>query len=560
LRWGVVIAGAVSLLAHVAWMWIGQFHSQDGPAHMFATVTWRRLLGGDAGTLGRIYALNFDPDPNWITYPLLSTLLAANPVRSAELAVVTVLVAGTAAALYYAMTARGQAIGPVAVAGFAVGVGWSLHTGLYNFTASVALLLVIIGYFLRIDGRLDVRRGLLLATLTVLLYFSHPLSLTAAYLAIGALGLTTAVADARAQRSWRLLGVRMAALFAAALPSVVLLLAFLADPGTVTPREAPRGIGQSLAGTMLLRWPLQVTRGDIGWITGLALAMWAVVLVLLARRIRRGDWNRWDILLVVSVVTVGSAVVVPDRLAGGTLVQPRLAIYALVTMLLWIGVAHADVPLASWLGVGLGVVGVVVLVGLLAARIGPYREIQMAVDEVLSVADAVPPGGRLLGAVSSRAPNMSPVVPMVHITDMVAVAADAVPVSTLDAGSGYGPITYRQRFDPGSALRGFPRNRTHGRDVTPTKFRNIVRRYAEVTGEPFDYILLVDYQLSRDERREFADLGFRLVRRTRTGLAYLYQVTPRVLASGSEPVGGGVEVLASGSELVGGDPQRGWWW
>lgn len=534
----MLVTGAVGLLAHVVWMWIGQFHSQDGPAHMFATSAWRRLLSGEGGTLADRYTLNFDPDPNWITYPVLSTLLRANPPRDAELAVVTLLVIGSAAALYYAVTARGTGTAPVAVGGFAVAVGWSLHTGLYNFTASVALLLVIVGYFIRIDGRLNVRRGLRLAGLTLLLYFSHPLSLIAAYLVVGAVGLTTALADARARRSWRELCARIAVLLAVALPSLVLLLGFLADPGTVTPRDNPRALGESFVNTVLLRWPIQVARGDIGWITGLAVATWAVVVALLVRRVARRDWNRWDILLVVPALTGSSAVVLPDRLAGGTLVQPRLAIYALLALLLWIGIANADIELAQWLGVGLGVVGVVVMLGLLTARIGPYRKIQVAVDEVLSVADAVPPDRTVLGAVSSRAPSMSPVIPMVHIADMVAVAANAVPVSTLDAGSGYGPIIYRERFDPDSALRSYSRHQTHGKQVTPAKFRNLVRRYAQMTGEPFDYILLVDYRLSRKDRKEFADMGFRLVRRTQpTGMAYLFEVTPDVSASAQAGAG-----------------------
>jgi hypothetical protein len=552
LRRAVVTAGAVVLLAHVVMLWTAPFHSQDGPAHMFATVAWQRLLTGDGGTLADVYTVNTAPDPNWITYPLLSVLLRIAPVRQAELVTVAGLAVGTAAALYHAVTAKGRETAPVAVAGIAVGVGWSLHTGLYNFTASVALLLVVIGYALRIDGRVHVRSGLVLAGLTLLLYFSHPLSLTGAYVTVGALVLSAAVADARTQRSWRLLWVRGAALVAVVSPSVILLLAYLADSGTVAPRETPRRIGESLTSTVLLRWPLQVTRGDVGWITGLAAAVWVVVLALVVRRLRHRDWNRMDVLLVVALATGGGAVLLPDRMAGGSLVQPRLAIYALVTLLLWIGVANADVGLAHLLGVGLGAVGAVVMVGLLVARAGPYREIATAVDEVVGVAEAVPAGSTMLGAVSSRAPHMSPVVPLVHITDMVAVAADAVPVATLDAGSGYGPITYRERFDPDPALRGYPRSRTHGRQVSPTAFRNVVRRYATVTGEPFDYILLVAYRLSPEERQEFTTMGFRLVRRTPTGLAHLYQVTPRVLASVSEPVGGGRRVLASVSEPVGG--------
>lgn len=527
LQVGVSILGAIAVLAHVVWIWVGQFHSQDGPAHMFATSAWQRLLAGDAGALADVYTVNLDPDPNWITYPILSTWLRAYSPRVAELALVTMLVVGLAGALYYAVTARRGAAGPVAIAGFAVAVGWSVHTGLYNFTASVALLLVIAGYVLRIGGMLTVRRAVVVALLLVLLYFSHPLSLVAAYLVVGVVGLIAVLTEPDLRQSWRRLCAHAGGLLAVMVPSVVLLLGFLADPGTVRPRDNPHGIAESLGGTLLFRWPVQVVRGDIAWAAALAIATWAVVAVLIARKVARRDWGPWDLLLAVPLITGSSAVVLPDRLAGGTLVQPRLAIYTVLTLLLWIAIANADAGLAQWLGVGLGVVGAVVMFGLLGMRVEPYRQMQAAVAEVITAADAVAPDSLVLGAVSSRAEHFSPVVPLVHIANVVAMEADAVPISTLDAGSGYGPIRYRERFDPNPALRGYPGNRTHGRDLTPIQFRNAVRRYAQVTGEPFDYVLLVAYDLRPAELQEFADMGFRLVRRTEpNGLAYLFEVTP----------------------------------
>ena len=530
-RWAVSLTAAAALLTHVFWMWTGRFHSQDGPAHMFAASALRRLIDGADGTLARIYTTNFEPDPNWITYPLLSVWLQENSPRVAELSLVTLLVIGLAAALYYAVTSLGHATGPVAVAGFAVAVGWSVHTGLYNFTASVALLLVIVGYYVRVCHLMNLWRTLLLMILLVSLYFSHPLSLVVAFLVLAVVGVTTTIADARAWRSRRLLRRRVVALVLAVTPSLLLLGLFMMDPGSVRPRDVPRDQWASFVNLMLARWPIQaVSPHDAAWATALACVMWVVVVVLLGRRIVRRDWSRWDALLVVPVMSGIAALVVPDRLAGGTLVQPRLAIYMLLGLLLWVGIANVDVPLAQWLGIVLGVAGVVALFGLAAVRIEPYREIQTAMDEIISVAGAVQPDHTILGAVSSRAPNLRPVVPMVHVTDAVALEAGAVPVLTLDAGSGYGPIRYVGRFDPDPALRAYPRHRTQGRDLTPEKFRNLVRQYNRVTGETFDYVMLVAYDVRPVELDEFDDVGFRLVRQTEpAGLVHLFRVTSQVL-------------------------------
>jgi hypothetical protein len=530
-RWAVSLTAVTALLTHVVLIWSGQFHSQDGPAHMFAASALRRLIDGAEPTLARIFAINVEPDPNWITYPLLSIWLQRNTPRVAELALVTLLVVGLAAALYYAVTALGHATGPVAVAGFAVAVGWSVHTGLYNFTASVALLLVIVGYYVRVCHLMDPWRTLLLTLLLVMLYFSHPLSLVVALLVLAVVGVATTIADARAWRSRRLVGMRALALAIAVTPSLLLLGLFLLNPGTVTPRDVPRDQWESFVNVVLLRWPVQaVSARDAAWATVLACAVWGVVAVLVGRRIVQRDWSRWDTLLVLPVVTGVAAVVLPDRLAGGTLVQPRLAIYMFLALLLWVGIANVDVPLAQWLGIVLGVAGIVTLFALAAVRVGPYREIHAAMDEVRGVATAVERGHTILGAVSSRAPSMDPVVPMVHVTDVVALQAGAVPVLTLDAGSGYGPIRYVGRFDPDPALRAYPRNRTQGRDLTPVQFQNLVRQYNRVTGESFDYVMLVAYDLRQVELDGFEEAGFRLVRYSEpTGLAHLFRVTSRVL-------------------------------
>jgi hypothetical protein len=530
-RWAASLTAVAALLTHVFLMWTGQFHSQDGPAHMFAASTLRRLLDGTDGTLARMFTTNFEPDPNWITYPLLSVWLRQNTPRVAELSLVTLLVIGLAAALYYAVTSLGHATGPVAVAGFAVAVGWSVHTGLYNFTASVALLLVIIGYYVRVCHLMNLWRTLLLMVLLVLLYFSHPLSLVVAFLVLGVIGATTTIADARTWRSPRLIRTRATALALAVAPSLLLLGLFLLDPGEVTAPDAPRDPWQSFVNVMLWRWPIQaVAARDAVWATALACVTWGVVAVLLVRRGVRRDWHRWDLLLVVPVVTGVAALVVPDRLAGGTLVQPRLAIYMLLALLLWVGIANVDVPLAQWLGIVMGAAGVAALFGLAGARAEPYREIQTAMDEITSVTDVIQRDSTILGAVSSRAPNLKPVIPMVHVTDAVALEAGAVPVSTLDAGSGYGPIRYVGRFDPDPALRAYPRNRTQGRDLTPVQFKNVVRQYNRVTSETFDYVLLVAYDVRPVELDEFEEVGFRLVRTTEpAGLVHLFRVTSRVL-------------------------------
>ena len=531
----VQIAGAVVLLAHVVGMWTTGFHSQDGPAHLFAADALGRLATGEQGLLASVYELNVQADPNWITYPVLAAALRVASPAVVELTVVSLLAVGTAAGLWYAVTAVGRRCAPVAVAGFPLAVGWSLHTGLYNFTASVALMLAVVGHHLRADDRPGVRHSLVLSALLVALYFSHPLSLAGAYAVIGVTWLSgTAVAWRRSSAREAARGLALLVVVVA--PSGTLMVDFLTHTEAVRPRDVPRGLWQSLVDTVLLRWPIGAIGGDdAGWSAVVATAVWAAVAVLVARRIVRRDWNRWDALGVLSLGIGAGAVLLPDRVAGGTLVQPRLALMAAVTLLLWMAAAHARTRLLPWVAVGVAVVSTVAMVALLQSRMRAYDRIDAAAAEVVDTAPSIVRGSLILGAVSSAAPDLPSTVPLVHIVDRLAAAADAVPALTLDAGSGYGPIRYRTRFDPGPALRGLPRNRVHGRALPPEVFAAIARRYATVTGRGVDYLVLVGYDLQPVDLRRFRTHGFRLVRHTMpAGLVSLFAV-PRPVSVPVQP-------------------------
>lgn len=535
LRGLVQIAGAVVLLAHVVGMWTTGFHTQDGPAHLFAADTFGRLVAGERGLLAAVYELNLHAEPNWITYPLLAAGLRVASPAVVELTVVSVLAVSTAAGLWYAVTAGGPRCAPLAVAGFPLAVGWSLHTGLYNFTASVALLLAIVGYHLRTADRPTVQRSVTLAALLVVLYFSHPLSVVGAYAVIGVTWLSWTVTGAP-RSSVRGVVRRLALLAVVVAPSGVLMADFLAHAEAVRPRPVPRDLWRSLVDTVLLRWPIGAIGGDdAGWSAVVAGALWIAVVVLVGRRVVRRDWNRWDALGILPLAIGAAAVLLPDRLAGGTLVQPRLALMAALTLLVWMAVANAGARPLPWLAVGVAAVSTVAMVALLQSRVQVYDRIDHAAAEVIGTAPSIVPGSLVLGAVSTGAPDLPSTVPLVHIVDRLLVAADAVPALTLDAGSGYGPIRYRTRFDPGPALRGLPRNRIHGRAVAPEAFAAIARRYAAVTGRGVDYLVLVGYDLQPADVRRFRTHGFRLVRHTMpTGLVSLFAV-PRPVRAPEQP-------------------------
>lgn len=525
-RMAVVVAGVAVLVAHVAVVWLWGPHTQDGPPHLFAATGLRALLAGADGTLADLYAPNVAAGwTNLTTYPLLVVLSAALGAEVAERVLVALLVLGTGAALWYAAAGFGRDAGPVAVAGLPLTVGWAVHTGLYNFTAGVALALVAIGLHRRVVHRTDAWAVGGPAAALVAVAVSHPLALVGAYAAVVTTWLGATVPVVRRHRSLRVVAGRAGALAATVAPSVVPLVLFLLASDPVRPRPLPRDPWTALADAVLLRWQVgEVGPGDARWAAVLAIALWAgVALLVRGRIVARGGWRGHDLWAALALALGAAAVLVPDRLAGGTLVQPRVALLAVLALLLWI--AGADARGAGWTVVAVGAVGAVAGAGLLQSRLAPYRAIDAATAEVLSVAPAIPRGALVLGAVAARTPGGEATAPLVHVVDRLALRAGAVPALTLDAGSGYGPIRYRSRFDPLPALRGFPRNRLHGSDLRPAALAGITARYAETTGRALDHLVLVGYDLDPTDRVDLAEAGFALVDRSGpTGLVRLYRV------------------------------------
>jgi len=83
-------------------------------------------------------------------------------------------------ALRYALQAIHPASAFLSVLAFPLVHNFMLHMGFYNFAYSLPLYGFVLGYWLRHHDCLTLRTTLTLATLALLLYLAHPVSLVAA--------------------------------------------------------------------------------------------------------------------------------------------------------------------------------------------------------------------------------------------------------------------------------------------------------------------------------------------------------------------------------------------
>jgi hypothetical protein len=161
------------------------FMSYDGPAHLYNSRLLVEWFGPDRSWLEGFIYLQHEPLPNWITYPFLALFGALGNYFWADKLLQLLYVMSMMYGFRYlvrsfsAETKLLSWIGGVLV--------YHHVTGMYNFSMSLPLLMLIMGYYERINGQFNVRNISSLLVLSILLYFSHLTGYLAAGLLCGLL-------------------------------------------------------------------------------------------------------------------------------------------------------------------------------------------------------------------------------------------------------------------------------------------------------------------------------------------------------------------------------------
>lgn len=229
----MVLAPAVVAVWAVGW-----FVTQDSPAHVYNAEILSRSFD-QRSPFGEVFAVRWEPIPNWFGHVLLAVLMRILTAQAAERLVTTVALVGFAASVYWLrnqIAGSGRICRVNVVAGallaaiLAMNVTWLL--GFTSFTLGACLFPITLGYWWPRRDNLRTRDVAVLWALLVLGYFCHLVSLGLTVVGLGVLALTTPLPaspldEAGGAIPWRRLSARLVPLAAAGLPLVPLGLAYL---------------------------------------------------------------------------------------------------------------------------------------------------------------------------------------------------------------------------------------------------------------------------------------------------------------------------------------------
>jgi hypothetical protein len=374
--------------------WILVPPTQDGPAHLSLASTWKHLLAHDSPALERYFEINRFPEPNLLGHVALMLLLKIMTPFVAEKVLFGIFVATLPLAACYAIRSVKPG-GPLWPALLIVPFGWSkmMQAGFYNFCLSLPVFYLCLGFFLRVFDRLTAFRVAVLGLLTLLLYFSHAMSIGMFFVSVALLvPWWIWVECGNDWTKWKAQGSRVASLLAALAPAGVLYAAFL-----VRNRVATHAYGISLierigklavlSSLIRHRWAEAICS------IGILLLFASLTAAWIAGRPHPWKARRADGLLALAALFLLILLVIPDFASGGSAHSQRAELYPFLVLPLWFaaqphlrgGVRVAVVGLAGALAVGSWGLNNVQLV-----------KIDQAVREYYSVAAHLQPGRTVL--------------------------------------------------------------------------------------------------------------------------------------------------------------------
>ncbi len=416
-----------------------------------------------------------------------------------------------------------------------------LHRGFYNFCFSLPVFFLVVGYWLKHRERFGARQALALATLLVLLYFCHLVSVVMAGVALAVLGAWWTAAEALrpgAKPLWP--GFRSRVLpFAAFAPALLLAAGFLGRQGAGSAnRNPPAELWEQLRSLSVLfsyRPAEALVAAPLAWFFA------GLTLLLLLTKVVRRRFGACDGLLLVVAAFVAVYFAAPEGVSGGTFLNLRLQAFPFFALALW----FAAQPSGAALRNAVRVAGSAAAVALAASHAAAYAELNDYLDEYLAAAPLVEPNATVLPLCFSQqgqAPDgrvlALRVCPFLHAGSYLTPMKQIGNLDNYEAEAGYFPTLFRPGVSPYQNI-GTDRSRPDG-GLHEQPPRADFLGYPERSGREVDYVLLWGV---RPEQREVADTkeifrqlgqGYRRVFTSgRRGMTQLYR------RSGGEGVSGG---------------------
>lgn len=437
-HWLVV---ALTIL-HIVPIWAFKyFPSQDGPSHVENAYMLAHYFDKGAA-YSQYYDLNLRPFPNWLSHATMALWMKLVPPLAAEKMLLTgYIVLFVLAMLYFLRSTTDHGDWLVLLA-FPFIYNYLLHSGYYNFSISLPLVFLTIGYWWRRrDREADWKGWVVVNLLLVLLYACNILSQGIALASV--LGLAAIHYRRRIGRTLRLA--------AALIPACVLPAYYIA-----VERGEPGGrIGAGSLASYLATIGSLTSFDSRERYVGAALAIAFAVLIgySLAARMRIGrsgprqGFVPSDGFLFLAAALLLLYFLAPTRAFGGGTITYRLVLYPFLMVLPWLA---AGMPRALKGAAGTVAVGVALVH--LGFTMHSYQVLNRGLAEYTSATSLVEKNSTILPISFDHKGESARVGVYRHAGSYYCVAGGAIDLANYEGDKSYFPLRYKASLNPWSII------------------------------------------------------------------------------------------------------------
>ncbi len=451
------------ILAHLIPIWVFQyFPSQDGPTHIENANIIFDYFRPDRAIFREYYIFNKHLEPTWLGHFVLASLMYLLPIFTAEKIFLSGYIIFLPLSIRYALRGIRPDSGFLTFLIFPFIYNYLWHMGFYSFCYSLSVFFFLVGYWMRNREQFTLRKTVNLASLSLLLYFCHMVSLVMAYVGIALLTFWHILFDLIRDRPgwrfdfqvlWKAFGRRVIPLILALLPTAVLVVMFLSRQGVESPEIGiRRSFHWLLKDLTQMESLVSFQKEEYFCSIGLGILFAGLLLYLAVSRIKQRKLGPWDGFL---AVVLGYAMIyflAPNAMSEGSFITDRLNLYPFFALVLWFGVP-SYLKSVKW---GIMFVVIVITAASLGLHTSKYSELNDYLADYLSGTDLIEPNKTLLPlAFDSRGHGPDgrvlslKVRPFLHASGYIAARRHVVEFTNYEAGAyTYFPVLFRSNLNP----------------------------------------------------------------------------------------------------------------
>lgn len=395
----------------------------DGPTHIYNAWVLHGLATGTAPpAVAETYRIDWRPHPNWSGHVFMALAIAVVPPLAAEKLFLTLILATLCFGAWYLTTAVDPRNDVYAFLVFPFTYTQTLVAGYYNFSLSVGLFLILLGFWWRRRDDRRVATIVTLAALLILCYFTHVQATLLACAAIGFLSLFT-------RRFFHLLAL---------VPVIPLIAMFGRTEQSNVGAPLQHGIRWEAAEILAGMQTMHSLGGGQLVLSKLVAAIFAVLIVLTLVRERRREAN---LLAVLALLFAAMMFWLPAAAGTRDLFLQRNSLFVFLTLAAWF---TPRVPRRTLLAILTAVA-----IANAAIHFVWFRRLGRDLTQYVRAFKLFEPGTRVLPLYFSPSPSPSIVDVYVHAISYVALERRLVDYANYEPGSHYFPIALRdETIDP----------------------------------------------------------------------------------------------------------------